>query len=169
ASLCQIRSVMRFSLDPDQIIGVADSASYRIYSTQEAVDLVVQSQVFKDAIKGSQVGPAVKSILGGEIIIEAAKSGVGGAAAGGITGGATGAARGAAGVTLERARGYEKSLIQLIPREYTDQAVKRQTLFPGFIADGLIFLPSQVAITELRIQAYNVNSKKMISLRIVIK
>ena len=156
-------------LDPDQIIAISDSASYRTYSPQEAVDLVVQSQVFKDAIKGSQVGPVVKSILGGEIIIEAAKSGVGGAAAGGITGGATGAARGAAGVTLERARGYEKSLIQLITREYTSQAIKRQTLFPGYIADGLIFLSSQVAITELRVQAYDLDSKKMISLPIVMK
>lgn len=96
-------------IDPDQIIGIAGNVSYRTYSPQEAVDRVVQSEIFKEAIKGSQVGPVVRSILGGEIIIAAAKSGVGGAAAGGITGGATGAARGAAGVTLERAQGYEKA------------------------------------------------------------
>ncbi|MBI3597488.1 MAG: hypothetical protein HY203_10075 [Nitrospirae bacterium] len=152
-------------LDPDQITGMADSTSYRIYSSQEAVDLVVQSKVFKEAIKGSQVGPVVKSILGGEIIIGAVKSGVGGIASGGITGGASGAAKGAAGVGLERAQDYEKALIQLITQEYTGQAIKRQTLYPGFIADGLIFLPSNVKITELRIPAYDLNNKKAISLR----
>jgi hypothetical protein len=155
--------------DPDQIVGIADTASYRTYSPQEAVDLVVQSQVFKEAIKGSQVGPVVKSILGGEIILEAAKSGVGGVAAGGITGGATGAARGAAGVTLERARGYEKALIQLITREYTDQAIKRQTLYPGFVADGLIFLPSRTGITKLGLQAYDATAKKPISIRLQVQ
>jgi len=156
-------------LDPDQIIGIADAVSYRTYSPQEAVDLVVQSQVFKEAIKGSQVGPVVKSILGGEIILEAAKSGVGGVATGGITGGARGAARGAAGVTLERARGYEKALIQLIAREYTDQAIKRQTLYPGFIADGLIFLPSRAGITELGLHAYDATANRPISIRLQVK
>jgi hypothetical protein len=156
-------------IDPDQIVGIADDVSYRTYLSQEAVDLVVQSAVFKEAIKGSQVGPVVKSLLGGEIIIAAAKSGVGGAAAGGITGGATGAARGAAGVTLERAQGYEKALVQLITREYTDQAIKRQTLYPGFIADGLIFLPSYGGITELGLQAYDITAKRPISIRLQIK
>jgi hypothetical protein len=156
-------------LDPDQITGRADSVSYHTYSPQEAVDLVVQSRVFKEAIKGSQVGPVVKSILGGEIILEAAKSGVGGVAAGGITGGATGAARGVAGVTLERASSYEKALVQLISREYTSQAIKRQTLYPGFIADGLIFLPSQAGITELGLQAYDATAKRPISIRLQIK
>ena len=42
----------------------------------------------------------VKSILGGEVFIEAAKGGVGGVASGGITGGATGAAGGSAGIVL---------------------------------------------------------------------
>jgi hypothetical protein len=121
------------------------------------------------AIKGSQVGPVIKSILGGEIIIAAAKSGVGGAASGGITGGATGAARGAAGVTLERAQGYEKALVQLITREYTDQAIKRQTLYPGFIADGFVFLPSHSGITELGLQVYDTTAKRPISIRLQIK
>ncbi len=156
-------------LDPDQIMGVAGTVSYRTYTPQDAVDLVVQSEVFKEAIKGSQVGPVVRSILGGEIIIAAAKSGVGGAASGGITGGATGAARGAAGVTMERAEGYEKALVQLITREYTDQAIKGQTLYPGFIADGLIFLPSHAEITELNLQAYDATAKRPISIRLQIK
>jgi hypothetical protein len=156
-------------LDPDQILGVSESISYRPYIPQEAVALVVQSKVFKEAIKGSQVGPVVKSFLGGEIILEAAKSGVGGVASGGITGGATGVAKGAAGVTIEQAKGYEKALIELITREYTGQAIKRQTLYPGFIADGLIFLPSRSGITELRLQAYDLSNKKAIPMRMEIK
>ncbi len=152
-------------LDPEQIIGIADTVSYRTYSPQDAADLVIQSKVFKEAIKGSQVGPVVKSILGGEVFFEAAKGGVGGVASGGITGGATGAARGTAGVVMERAYGYEKALTQLIKQEYNEQAIKRQILYPGFIADGLIFFPSQVGITELRIQAYDLTTKKSIVLK----
>jgi hypothetical protein len=152
-------------LDPDQIIGVADSVFYRAYSPQEAVDLVIGSHAFKEAIKGSRVGPVVKSVLGGEILVEAVKGGVGGVASGGITGGASGAAKGATGTGMERAQGYEKALIRLITKEYTEQSIRRQTLYPGFIADGLIFLPSQAGITELRIQAYDLNNKKAILLR----
>lgn len=155
-------------LDPDQIIGIAGTVSYRTYSPQDAADLVVQSKVFKEAIKGSQVGPVVKSILGGEVFIEAAKGGVGGVASGGITGGATGAARGTAGVVMDRAYGYEKALTQLITQEYNNQAIKRQTLFPDFITDGLIFFPSQAGITELRIQAYDLTTKKSIILKMVL-
>lgn len=152
-------------LDPDQITGISGETIHRTYLPQEAVDRVVQSQAFKEAIKGSQVGPVVKSILGGEILVEAVKGGAGGVASGGITGGVSGVTKGATGVGLERAKGYEKGLIQLIAREYTGQAMQRQTLYPGFIADGLIFLPAQAGITELRIQAYNLNNKKTISLQ----
>jgi hypothetical protein len=155
-------------LDPEQIIGTAGSVSYRTYSPQDAADLVGQSKVFKEAIKGSQVGPVVNSILGGEVLVEAAKSGAGGAASGGITGGATGAAKGTAGVVVERAFSYEKALMQLITREYTEQAIKRQTLLPDFVADGLIFLPSRVGITELRIQAYDSTTKKSVSLKMAL-
>lgn len=156
-------------IDPEQISGMAGDVSYRTYAPQEATDLVVQSQVFRKAIKGSRVGPVVKSLLGGELILEAAKSGVGSAAKGGMTGGATGAAKGAAGVTLERAQSYEKSLIQLITKEYASQAIKRQTLYPGFVIDGLIFLPSQVGIQELLLQAYDLNNQDVRSLHIRIK
>lgn len=152
-------------VDPDQIIGVAGAVSYRTYSPQDAAGLVVQSKAFKEAIKGSRVGPVVKSILGGEIFFEAAKGGVGGVASGGITGGATGAARGTAGVVMERAYGYEKALTQLIMQEYNNQAIKLQTLYPNFIADGLIFFPSQAGIAELRIQAYDLTTKKSIVLK----
>ena len=156
-------------IDPEQITGMTGPVSYRTYAPQEAADLVVQSQVFLKAIKGSRVGPVVKSILGGEFFLDAAKGGVGGAASGGMTGGATGAAKGAASITLERAQSYEKSLIQLITREYTSQAIRRQTLYPGFILDGLIFLPSQVDIQELLLQTYNLDDQTVLPLRIGIK
>lgn len=106
----------------------------------------------------------IKSVLGGEIFVEAVKGGVGGVASGGITGGASGVAKGATGTGMERAQGYEKALIRMITQEYTGQAIQRQTLYPGFIADGLIFLPSQAGITEIRIQVYDLNNKKAISL-----
>ena len=86
-----------------------------------------------------------------------------------MTGGVTGVAKGAAGITLERAQGYKKALIQLITTEYTHQAIKPQTLYPGFIADGLIFLPSGVGIEELRIQTYDLKTKKAVLLNLRIK
>ncbi len=156
-------------IDPDQIIGMAESVAYRTYTPHEAVDVIVQSKVFKVAIKDSQVGPVIKSVLGGDIFVGAVKGGVGGIASGGIVGGASGLAQGAASTGIERAQGYEKWLIQLITGEYTGKAIQRQTLYPGFIADGLIFLPAQAGIKELRIQTYDQNSKKAISLRMKVK
>lgn len=88
--------------DPDQIRGMAGEVAYRIYSPQEAVDLVAQSKVLKEAIEGSQVGPVLRSLLGGEIFIEALRSGVSGVASGGIGGGASGVAKGAVGTGWDR-------------------------------------------------------------------
>lgn len=152
--------------DPDQIRGMVGEVAFRTYSPQEAVDLVTQSKEFKEAIEGSQVGPVLKSILGGEIFVEAFSGGVSGVASGGITGGASGVAKGAAGVGIGRARQYERGLIQLLTREYTGQQIKRQTLAPGYFADGLIFLPSQVGITEIAIPTYNPSTKKSILLKV---
>jgi hypothetical protein len=156
-------------IDPNQIIGVTESVSYRTYTPQEATDLVVQSKVFKDATKDSQVGPVITSLLGGDIFVGAVKGGVSGIASGGIVGGASGLAQGAASTGMERAQGYEKALIQLITGEYTAKAVQRQNLYPRFITDGLIFLPSKAGITELRVQAYAQNSKRAISLSMKLK
>lgn len=156
-------------IDPEQITGYAGNLSYRGYSPQEAVELVVNSAVFKKAIKGSHVGPLVKSILGGEIIIGAAQQGVGGVASGGVSGGVSGAGKGAANVGLKKAFAFEKGLVHLISKEYDRKRLKRQTLYPGFTADGLIFLPSNAGITELRIQAYDFSLKKLLSLQIKIK
>jgi hypothetical protein len=156
-------------IDPDQIVGMSGPVAYRAYAPQEAADLVIQSDVFRNALKGSRVGPVVKSIVGGEFLLDAAKSGVGGAASGGMTGGTTGAAKGAASVTLERAGSYEKALTQLIIQEYTGQAIKRQTLYPGFTADGLIFLPSRIGIEALLLHTYGLKTHEVIQLRIGIK
>lgn len=152
-------------LDPEQIEGIAGATLYKSYTAQEAVNLVIQSKQFQEAIKGSSVGPVLRSILGGEVIFEAAKSGIGAAASGDITGAPTGAARGAAGVGFERAQGYEKGLIELIQQEYTDRAFRRSTLYPGFLADGLLFLPSQTGITALQIPVYDQTHKKTILLK----
>lgn len=157
------------ALEPDQILGAAGEVVYRPYTPQEAIDLVIHSDAFKQAIKGSQVGPVLKSILGGEILLEAVKGGVGGVASGGITGGASGAAKGVSGVGLERAQGYEKALIELITREYAGQALPRKTLRPGYIADGLIFFSSQAGITEIRIQAYDLTEKRAVPLNLKIR
>lgn len=155
--------------DPDQIRGVVGEVVYRPYSSEEAVDLVTHSAVFKEAIKGSQVAPVLKSLLGGEIFIEAVRGGVGGVVSGGISGGANGVAKGAVGTGMGRAQEYEKGLIQILSYEYTKQQIKRQTLSPGFLADGLIFLPSQVGITEFHVPAVDLNAKKMILLKIQVK
>ncbi|HZR45145.1 MAG TPA: hypothetical protein VFA47_00465 [Candidatus Manganitrophaceae bacterium] len=155
--------------DPDQIRGISGEMIYRPYTAEEAVDLVARSSVFKEAIKGSQVGPVLKSLLGGEIMIEAFRGGVSGVASGGITGGANGVARGAVGIGMERAREYENRLIQILSHEYTKQQIKRQTLSPGFLADGLIFLPSQVGITQFYLPVVDLNTKKTILLKMEVR
>jgi hypothetical protein len=106
----------------------------------------------------------LQSLLGGEILLEAVRGGVSGVASGGITGGASAVAKGAAGIGLERAQGYENALIHVITKEYTDHAIARQTLYPGFTADGLIFFPSRVGITRIEIRCYAPASKRAITL-----
>jgi len=145
-------------IDPDQIIGIAESIFYRPYSSREAIELVINSRVFKEALKGSRVGPMVRSILGGKVIIGSLK--------GLAEAGAGGAVKGVSGAVMEPAHAYEKALIQLITREYGNLAFKHQTLFPGYITDGLLFFPSQVGITEILIQAYDLNRKEPIPLYI---
>lgn len=151
-------------LDPEQIMGLADGVAYRPHSPSDAVAVVTGSDEFKNAIKGSQIGPVLQSFLGGEMIGEALRGGVRGVASGGVTGGASGMAAGATGAGLSRARGYEKSLVQLITAEYTDRAITRRTVYPGFTVDGLIFLPSRVGITRLEIRVYAPGSQQTIRL-----
>lgn len=153
-------------IDPDQIAGWNGEAFVRRYTPEEAVKRLVRSKAFKEAIEGSQVGPLIESFLGGEILMEAAKGGVSGAAAGGVSGGASGAAKGLADVSLQRAKGYEAGLIHLITREYTGEALKKQVLYPGFRADGLIFLPSHAGIKAVEIRAYGTTGKRPIRLRL---
>jgi hypothetical protein len=156
-------------LDPAEIMGRADDVSYRPYPPEDAVAVVTGSEEFKNAIKGSQVGPVLQSLLGGEMLVEAVEGGVSGAASGGLTGGASGAATGAAGTGLARARSYEKSLVRLIETEYKDHAITHQTLYPGFTADGLVFLPSRVGITRLDIRLYTPETKRTIHLETTLR
>lgn len=151
-------------LDPEQITGRADGVAYRLYAPEDAVTIVTGSNEFKQAIKGSQVGPVVQSLLGGELLVEAVRGGVSGAASGGVAGGASGAASGATGVGLARARGYEKSMIGLITAEYKSHALSRRNLYPGSTVDGLVFLPSTVGITHLEIRLYAPVTKRAIRL-----
>lgn len=149
-------------LDPEHITGVAGNIRYQTYTAAQAIDLVLQSEAFREAIKGSHIRPLLRSILGGEVLVAAVKSGVKGVASGGIVGGTSGIAKGAANAGMERAYGYEKTLRQLITREYNDQVLKRQTLYPGYHTDGLIFLPSQKGITRIDIPAYDMQNKKAV-------
>ena len=155
-------------IDPEQIVGIAGSVTYRTYTPQEAVDLVVGSTVFKEAVKGTRIGPVVNSVLGGEILFEAVKGGASGVASGDMTGAGSGMAKGAAGTGLERANGFEKALIQALTRE-SEQTIHRQILYPGYITAGFIFLPSQSGITRILIRGYALNSKKSIPLWMELK
>ncbi len=156
-------------LDPEYITGVSNDVRYQTYNAAQAIDLVLQSDVFHEAIKNSHVGPVLRSILGGETLVAAAKGGVSGMASGGITGSTSGIAKSAANITMERASGYEKALQQLITRVGTDQALKRQTLYPGYHADGLIFLPSQKNITRIDIPVYDMQAKKTLLISLELK
>ena len=156
-------------LDPEHITGTSGDVRYQTHTAAQAIDLVLQSDVFHEAIKGSHVGPVLRSILGGEVLVAAVKGGVSGMASGGLVGSTSGVAKGAAGITMERAYGYEKALRQLITREYTDQALKRQTLYPGYHTDGLVFLPSQKSITRIDIPAYDMQAKKALLISLELK
>ena len=103
-------------LDPEHITGVSGDVRYQIHTAAQAIDLVLQSNDFHEAVKGSHVGPVLRSIFGGEVLVGAVKGGVSGMASGGLVGSTSGVAKGAAGTTMERAYGYEKALRQLITR-----------------------------------------------------
>jgi hypothetical protein len=156
-------------LAPEQIMGAAGELRYPAIAPNAAINRVLISRAFREAIKGSHVGPFLKSILGGEVIVGAVQGGVSSIASGSVTGAPGGAAKGAAGIALERATGYEKSLRQVITREYTDQALRRQTLHPGFMTDGLVFVPSDRQVTAVLIPLYDVTNKKPLLVRVELR
>ena len=149
-----------------QIFGISESTFYFTYSPKDAVDMVVNSNVFREALKGSRVGPMVRSLLGGRVFVSAARSGVAGLATGGVTGGTARATGGAMAALMEPAYEYEKHLTRLISKEYSEMALKDGTLYPGHLLHGLIFLPSQAGINTLRIVAFNSSARKPLSLEI---
>lgn len=50
----------------EQIFGISESVAYFTYSPKDAMDLVLNSDVFQEALKGSRVGPMIRSFLGAE-------------------------------------------------------------------------------------------------------
>ncbi len=156
-------------IDPEQIVAVAGDVRYPAFAPQAAVSRVINSEAFREAIKGSRIGPFLKSIFGGEALVGAVRGGVSSVASGSVTGATSGAAKEATGIVHDRSTGYEKALKQLITHEYNDQAIKRQTLYPGFMADGLVFLPGDKNITAVMIPLYDLVAKKPILLRMELK
>jgi hypothetical protein len=144
----------------DQIFGISQSVVYFTYSPNDAVDLVVNSPVFQEALKGSRVGPMVRSLLGGRVFLDAARSGVTGLAMGGVAGGTARATGGAMAALMEPAYEYEKHLTRLISKEYSEMALKDCTLYPGHLLHGLIFLPSHSQVKTLRIVAFNNSAQR---------
>lgn len=154
-------------VDPDQATVLnQDGVLYQVFTPQQAVERVTSSKAFADAIEGSHLGPLLRSVLGGEVLVEAAMGGVSGAASGGVTGGASGVVKGATGTALDRTYGYEKALRRLISREYTEHAFKRDTLYPGYLADGLVFFPAEARGGRLRLPVYDSDSKRTTLLEI---
>jgi len=152
-------------IDPEQIFGMAGTVIYQSYSSQEAVDLVLGSREFKEAVKGKQLGPVFQSLLGGEILLEGIKGGASGAATGNVVEAASGVAKGAAETGLTRANGFEHTLEQLLRKE-SEQVIHKQTLYPGYLTSGFVFLPSQPKIDKLVIKAYAIKSQKAMPISI---
>jgi len=148
-------------IDANQILGWADSVCYLPYSAKEAVDMIINSSEFRQAIKGSRVEPVIRSVLGGQVVL--------GATRGAVNGGATGATQGALNAILAPAYEYENALIRLFRNEYTSKALDKSVVYPGYILDGMIFLPSRANITEVSITAYDASQRISIPLRIAIE
>ncbi|MFC1481092.1 hypothetical protein ACFL6E_02470 [Candidatus Neomarinimicrobiota bacterium] len=142
----------------NQIFGISETSHYFTYKPQDAVGLVVHSAGFKASLKGSRVGPVMRSVLGGRVPLSAAK----GMSKGGMVGGTTGALS----AILEPASAYERGLTRLITRVYTEHAFKEYKLYPGHLARGLIFLPSHSEIRKLQIVGFNIDKHKAVVLEI---
>ncbi|MFH1023988.1 MAG: hypothetical protein V1809_11455 [Planctomycetota bacterium] len=142
-------------LETDQISGMAGEAEVHPYPADEAADVVIASKAFQEAVRGSEVEPFLRYVLGGEMIVDAARGGISGAAAtGGVPGGAAGAAKGA-GKGLEKTREYPKNLAGVIRREYQTRAMIAQTLRPRYVADGLVFFPGEAGVVSVVVRVYD--------------
>lgn len=129
-----------FTISPDQIFGVADSAVYFLYPPEDAVNLVGKSDAFQNALEGSQVGPMIGALMGStELLADAAKS---------VTGLNIG---GALEALSEPANAYAIQLTRLISKIFNETALTESTLYPEYLVHGVVFLPSHSEIKALRI------------------
>jgi len=151
-------------IDPSQFFCLSDTTPYKSYPPQRAIGLVVQSDTFKEALKGTSIGPLLKSIFGGELIFNAATSSVGGVVRGGVTGGAGGAATSATGTVMARANQYENALSKLLYDQAELNALKSQVLLPGFTTDGVLFCPGTVNVRAIRLTVYDRTNEQSLSL-----
>jgi hypothetical protein len=151
-------------IDPSQFYCLSETTPYKSYPPQRAIGLVVQSDTFKKALKGTSIGPLLKSIFGGELIINAATSSVGGVVRGGVTGGAGGAATSATNTVMARANQYENALAKLLSDQAEINALKSQVLLPGFTTDGILYCPGTVNIRAIRLTVYDRTNEQPLSL-----
>jgi hypothetical protein len=151
-------------VNPSQFLCLSSSAPYKSYPPQRAMGLVVESDVFKKALKGTSIGPLLKSIFGGEMIINAASSSVGGLFRGGLIGGASGGASSATNTAMARANQYENALTKLLYNQAESAAIKPQTLLPGFTTDGVLYCPSTIDIQAIRVTIYDRTNEEPVSL-----
>ncbi len=128
------------SISPSQIFGLADSAAYFLYPPADAVNLVVQSNVFKEALKGSELGQLAESLLGSTAFLSGVALGLPGLTIGG-----------AMAILNEPADVYAGQLKQLISKVFKETALKEFTLYPEQLIHGVVFLPSHSKIRTLRI------------------
>ncbi|MEW6324162.1 MAG: hypothetical protein AB1515_02120 [Nitrospirota bacterium] len=149
-------------VEPSQVFCLSEETPYKTYQPQQAVNLIIKSDVFKEALKGTRVGPLLKSIFGGELLFSAATGGVGGVARGGLTGGVSGVASGATKTAMDRANQYENALTRLLTDQAEMQALRTQTLSPGFTIDGVVYCPSTLPIRALHLTVYDRTNEESI-------
>jgi len=151
-------------IEPSQFFCLSGDTPYKSYPPQRAIGLVLQSDTFKKALKGTSIGPLLKSIFGGELIFDAATSSVGGVVRGGVTGGASGAATSATRTVMTRANQYENALAKLLYDQAEIAALKSQTLMPGFTTDGVLYCPGTVDVRAIRFTLYDRTNEQSLSL-----
>jgi len=154
----------QLAVEPSQFLCLSSTTPYKSYPPQRAMGLVVESEVFKAALKGTSIGPLLKSIFGGELLFNAATSSVGGVVRGGAIGGASGAASSATSTAMARANQYKNALTKLLYDQAELAAIKSQTLLPGFTTDGVLYCPSTVDIQAIHVTMYDRTNEETLSL-----
>ena len=127
-------------IDPSQIFGLSNSANYFPYPPEDAVNLVVKSDIFREAVESNKVGPMIESLLGSAELLSTAIMGVPGLTIGS-----------AFSAYNEPADTYVKQLTKLITKIFNETALVSYTLYPEYLVHGLVYLPSHSQIETLRI------------------